>query len=564
MIFLVVVWVITFLFFLPFGVVVSHFINYLTKDKQEQGIIECFLLGIVSLSTVLIILNYFIPINIYLMGALCILAILIYIFQGKRIYSKLQKSTHQFLFDLSFFRLIVLFLALVGIVLFSLSYSSIYDTDLYHLQYMRWITEYKIIPGLGNLHGRFAFNSSFLVISSLFYNLKAVTGYIFPLNSLIAIMLLINILKNWKQRNGAVNGIVLMMYIVFGVLCFQVLSSTSTDLTVNLIIMYLMLYWYDSRDFFTKSKFIYILFLSLFCVTLKISSICIMLLPLFLCLYYRNIILKPKMIGLIVIIACIILLPWIGRYIVMSGYLIYPFDKIDIFSFDWKMPKEMLVNEKNAVYAWARVPGWPTEDIIRLPFSEWVVFWFEKKGLFKNILFILAFISPIVMLFTRTLLRYKNKYFYSIWAICFIGTMYLFFTAPDFRFGAGFVIVSALIPYIGVFSSPKFAKFTFVLNIVTFVLCIILLKFSYNQLKFYNAFRNEPMSLLVIHPQKYGLFQEGLEYNIIDRETYKIYYPNRNDRCFDHYLPCTPYPNENLHFRGDRIEDGFYFYNKEK
>lgn len=36
-----------------------------------------------------------------------------------------------------------------------------YDSGLYHLSAIRWINEYPIVPGLGNLHGRLAFNSSF-------------------------------------------------------------------------------------------------------------------------------------------------------------------------------------------------------------------------------------------------------------------------------------------------------------------------------------------------------------------------------------------------------------------
>ena len=36
-----------------------------------------------------------------------------------------------------------------------------YDSGLYHLNAIRWTNEYPLVPGLGNLHGRLAFNSSF-------------------------------------------------------------------------------------------------------------------------------------------------------------------------------------------------------------------------------------------------------------------------------------------------------------------------------------------------------------------------------------------------------------------
>jgi hypothetical protein len=43
-----------------------------------------------------------------------------------------------------------------------------FDTGLYHLPAVRWSQAYAIVPGLGNLHGRFAFNSSGLLYHALF------------------------------------------------------------------------------------------------------------------------------------------------------------------------------------------------------------------------------------------------------------------------------------------------------------------------------------------------------------------------------------------------------------
>src|SRR5688572_15778226 len=37
------------------------------------------------------------------------------------------------------------------------------DTNIYHAQAIHWIESYPVVPGLGNLHGRLAFNSSWFV-----------------------------------------------------------------------------------------------------------------------------------------------------------------------------------------------------------------------------------------------------------------------------------------------------------------------------------------------------------------------------------------------------------------
>ena len=41
-----------------------------------------------------------------------------------------------------------------------------YDSGLYHLNKIRWINSYPVIPGLGNLHGRLAFNQSFFTYAA--------------------------------------------------------------------------------------------------------------------------------------------------------------------------------------------------------------------------------------------------------------------------------------------------------------------------------------------------------------------------------------------------------------
>lgn len=54
-----------------------------------------------------------------------------------------------------------------------------YDTYLYHAQAIRWIEEYGIVPGLGNLHNRLAYNSSVLSLQALF-SLKFMWGEAIP------------------------------------------------------------------------------------------------------------------------------------------------------------------------------------------------------------------------------------------------------------------------------------------------------------------------------------------------------------------------------------------------
>lgn len=76
----------------------------------------------------------------------------------------------------------------------TVGYPQHYDTSLYHVQAIRWIEEYGVVPGLGNLHNRFVYNSAFMPLQALFslewicgQSLHTVNGYICALSVAYAI-----------------------------------------------------------------------------------------------------------------------------------------------------------------------------------------------------------------------------------------------------------------------------------------------------------------------------------------------------------------------------------------
>ena len=70
--------------------------------------------------------------------------------------------------NMPFLRVVFLFLCLLSMVLWTTQDPGQYDTGLYHAQAIRWIEEYGVVPGLGNLHMRLAYNSAFMCLQALF------------------------------------------------------------------------------------------------------------------------------------------------------------------------------------------------------------------------------------------------------------------------------------------------------------------------------------------------------------------------------------------------------------
>ena len=65
--------------------------------------------------------------------------------------------------------LFLLYLGAAGVA--TPRWSRAYDTDLYHFNVLRWMNEFAVVPGLGNLHSRLAHTSGFLVLAALVDNL---------------------------------------------------------------------------------------------------------------------------------------------------------------------------------------------------------------------------------------------------------------------------------------------------------------------------------------------------------------------------------------------------------
>ncbi len=65
-------------------------------------------------------------------------------------------------------RIAALLLCFVFTLAWTVREPAQYDTGLYHAQAIRWVEEYGVAPGLGNLHMRLAYNSAFMSLQALF------------------------------------------------------------------------------------------------------------------------------------------------------------------------------------------------------------------------------------------------------------------------------------------------------------------------------------------------------------------------------------------------------------
>lgn len=558
-------WLVITSVFLTFGSLAKAVWNTIAKREDNISIIGTFFLGMSLVGTVLSIISIFLPLSIsVLIGLLC--TSLLYWVVNYKQSATILKSIYSTYNSLPLAFKIVTVSILVVILLFSLCTPVLYDEGLYHLQSMMWSEKYKVVPGLGNLHGRLAFNSNFLLLSTAFNYHPAHYATFFSINGLSLFILLSWIITKIHAskdliKSLALSTIALLLLFGFG----ATISSTSTDVITGILITYILLsLMLDEMD---NDRCLTLAIIAIFTITLKLSAGLICLVPL-IALFKLIETKEYKNITILLLISLLIIAPWLYRFVMLSGYLVYPLSSIDLFNVDWKMSAELVNMEKDAAAAWARIPEGDVAATLNMPFYRWMKIWARIQPWFNLSLFILAFASPAMVFIARKITKASNeKINWMPWILAFSGFLFGYYMAPDLRFGFGFIICSILLPFI---MFPIGNKLKAVLNerntlllnkVVPMIFFIGLVWLTFIAGKQINEYKEyQSVSSLLLRPQAIDNEMKNKDITFTKLRTNNnidLFYPNNDNRCFDECIPCMPFWDDRIEMRGTSIEEGF-------
>ncbi len=449
-------------------------------------------------------------------------------------------------------KIVVIILVAIPVLILADQPASHYDTDLYHAQSIRWIEEYGIVPGLGNLHHRLAYNSAFFSLQALFSwrfilgrSLHCVNGFVF----LFFISYAICTAKVFKYKKFFVSDFLRIVMIAYFNYSFPI-SSPETDHFALGLVIYILIKWtelWEEKNEEIENYAILCLF-SLLAVSVKLSAgmmVLLVIYPASKMLAKRN----WKLIFKYIIIGIIIIAPFLIRNIIISGYLIYPYPEIDIFNFDWKMTPDSLLHDRHEISAWGR--GLNDVNRYEAGFNEWFPDWYNnmsktlQRMLLLNIPATLA--GMVVGIWNIT--RKRDINFGIIICTIIASTCLWFKGAPLLRYGMCYVIMLPLfiIGYIVVILQEKW-------KIYTYSMMILAVAGSYLMHPVISAGVNS----------EYGSFSYSYDYNVHECtkqvvEGFEFYYPVSGDQTGYHSFPATPYKTslETLELRGTSLKDGF-------
>lgn len=444
-----------------------------------------------------------------------------------------------------------------------------YDTGLYHAQSIRWIEEYGVVKGLGNLHCRLAYNSAAFALSALYSMAFLGGGSFHCCAGFLAFLLAVICLKIGSSlRLGRLRSsdFARVMCVYYLVNIFDEMVSPASDYFMVLIAFYIVIRWLDLLESEEQTVLPYGLLcvLGVFLLTVKLSAALILLLT----IYPAYRLLRKKRWREICVylgFGTVTALPYLIRNVVISGWLVYPFTQIDLFSVIWKIPKGVADYDAREIQVWGR--GYTDVTRFEMPVREWLPGWFQGLAGSDRLFVIAAAVSVLLLMLYAVGMVFR--WWHGRWKLLLVqGTVaasFLFWlcTSPLMRYGCVYVYLSFALTFGGIYEAvmgygesrnketgQDALLWQVVIKQTVLVLTVLLL--LYKGLALGRA-------IVLSYENAYWLVQkdyencETLSYQI---EGVTFYYPVEGDQVGYDSFPSSPVKAE-ISFLGEGLADGF-------
>lgn len=454
-------------------------------------------------------------------------------------------------------RLTLLVLCIIGIVVLVISSGRVthYDSYLYHAQSIRWIEEYGIVPGLGNLHNRLAYNSSIFSLQALFSLSFLVGQSLHSINGFLAFVLITYAVLSMKvfrhRKFFASDFLRLTIFVMYNdSFSYILITSPGSDFPALGLAAYIFVKWvsYLEDKETEEAPYACLCLLAVYAVSVKLSAGMLVILTLgpAISLIRKK---KWKQIVMYLTLGIMIIAPFLVRNVVISGYLLYPYEALDLFSVDWKMPAYALEYDRNEIKAW----GWGLKNVnlFDTPMKEWFPLWFSDLGGKLRLLFGASILSIIITL-PLGLWRGINKrswdflLVYVTMSACFL---LWFLGAPSPRYG---LIYMAFLPLLILGEAAARLKLSEAIKWTAPLVMAVWMIFSL-----------QPMIKGAL-AQEWIYKKRCADYDNLDCVVYMldnqaIYVPERGDQAGYYAFPSTPYSArlDKIEIRGNSLADGF-------
>lgn len=462
--------------------------------------------------------------------------------------------------------LTLLYVAMVLFLAFRASGPCDYfDTGLYGWQAVHWIQAYPVVPGLANVHGRFGLDSSvFLCVAALSQGVWRGLGFHLFTGFLIAAMgftLLPACLRLAQGSSAsAADWFYGILAIPIGSWAFrEPIVGTETDQPATIVCLVAVGMLFE--EFCRQApggdqkpghaRLVVASSLFTLAVTFKESTVVFAVLAWCLSFWLiwsglRSLGNRGRSIVVPLALSTLIVVPWLARGIVLSGYAFFPSAAFG-FPVDWKTPVAVAHWYVAAIKFWGHTQGGALPDTQGL---AWLRLWLNRSLRDRTsfqVPLLIGLCGFSVALALRVWKEIRSTYTW-LWLLLpsVTGFVFWFILSPDLRFGQPAIWTTAgtlgTWGTVLVVSGPRRAQITRAALAGVLVLLIwCLIGFGWK----------EPYRRLLVAPPLGPL----PEVSVTAHQTLSgltVFVPAHGDQCWDAPLPCTPYFDETLRLRNPK------------
>lgn len=445
-----------------------------------------------------------------------------------------------------------------------------YDTSLYHAQSIRWIEEYGVVRGLGNLHCRLAYNSSSFALSAL-YSMAFLGGQSYHcaagwLAFLLA-KICLEVSGSLRQRRLHTSDFARVMGIYYLVIIFDEMVSPASDYFMVLLAFYIVIRWLELSEEKAGEILPYAMLcvLGVFLMTVKLSAALILLLvvyPAYQLLRQR----RWREIAVCLMLGIVTALPFFIRNVLLSGWLVYPFTSIDLFDVAWKIPKGVADYDAKEIQVWGR--GYTDVNRYDISMGEWMPGWFRSLA-GSDKLFVAASVAAVCILLVYIigmLFRlWKGRWDILTVQVTVAGSFIFWLcTSPLIRYGCVYVYLTPAVVLGGIYdellsagetaADGKRHRVTALLREKAFKWCGIVavwLLLGYKCVALGGEIAGSFVNDYWVHQKDY----ENYEVQSYQIEGINFYYPVQGDKVGYESFPSAPMKVE-VELLGQELADG--------
>lgn len=508
---------------------------FFARNKDKGFYNADIVFGLFFLIFFSLVLNFFSPLNFFLVPIILI---------GTIFFFKCWKDGN--LKVNLFFYLLFIFL----FVFISYHHGDNVDSPMYHLQIIKWVSSEKIVLGLTNLEIRFGSNSLWFNLISLYqFKLKNFNS-IFIFN-IIPLAILLTETMNKKKTLSYIFLILTVSFLLFfsylhpynnGVILNHLRNP---ELDIPVMVFFILSFYFFLKCIEKKSiqDLNLLIFSSMVCLIIKVSHAGVILLPIMISILYF----KKNLITFLIqksnLFLIFFLILWFFKNLFISGCLLFPLS-FTCFETGWSVGVEKIDEYSKIIKSYARdTPERSRYSDFNYTINsfQWFIPWFKEYAL-KNALLKISFTifsTSLILLFICKFFKFLNKiknlrlYFASL-IILFLN-LFLWFQAPEIRFGWGVLLALTCLPLSILIFYNKFfdyLKIQYFSNIPIILFSLLLID---NQ-------KNFNLNNLVSPKNKSFDYSQIIKFsNYQDKD----FYYSKNWKCYDFKKICVNSPKDN-------------------